>query len=157
MKLCYPILIAFLSCSAAHASDEVRSLPLAMEVSPDTVTASGRWVTDQALDVPLLARANTAEIRCSKATMTCTEAAASLVTSEDHAEMTGQLLLSLLSHYVVESWTETEIVAKAEKNVADITLRIDLVARSATRRHQETQARGNPTADPDFRVDWQLR
>jgi hypothetical protein len=157
MRLTGSILAAFLSCSAAHASDDVRTIPLAIEISPESVTASGRWVTDQTLDVPLLGYANTAEIVCSRKTMSCAEAVASLITSEDHAEVSGKLLMSLLSQYVVESWTDTEIVAKSEKRVADVTLRIDLVARSATRRHQETRAKGNPTADPRFKVDWQLR
>jgi hypothetical protein len=41
--------------------------------------------------------------------------------------------------------------------VADEEIKIDLKANTATRRHQETQARGNQTTNPNVIIVWELK
>ena len=156
MRLVFLLLLLSLAGNA-RATDSARTLPISIEASPNTLSASGRWVADQKPEVPLLAKVNTAQIRCHKETMSCTEAVAVLLTSDDEPYLSGQALFSVLSEYKVESWTDSKIQAKSEKKVADVTLEIDLTSKSAVRRHQETTARGNTTADPNFVVVWHLR
>ena len=118
---------------------------------------SGRWVTNTKLDVPLLAHINSSDILCKRETMSCTDALAVLVTSNDAPSLNGELLLSVLDSYTIDSWTDTSIHATSEKPVADLTLEIDLAGKQLKRTHQETKARGNQTADPTFVVTWELQ
>jgi hypothetical protein len=149
--------LLLLLAGCANAEGETRSLPARVEATPDRVEIAGRWVTQQQLDVPLLGKANTADMVCRKKTMTCTEAIAVLMTAADNPQMEGQALFVVLSEYAVESWDESKIRAKSEKRVADVFVEIDLVSQSAVRQHRETKARGAQSADPDFAVEWQLR
>jgi hypothetical protein len=156
MRLLLPTLISLVVCGCAQAREDVRSMPFTFEATADSLQLSGRWVTDQTLDAPLLSKANTAEILCVKKSMSCVEAVAVLMTPEDNPRAPGELLFSVLDQYTVKSWTDSIVVAKSEKKVADVTLRIDLLGKSASRRHQETKARGNESADPSLIVDWRL-
>ena len=157
MRLLLSTLISLAVCGCADAREVVRSMPFTFDATADSVRLTGRWVTDQTLDVPMLAKANTAEILCVKKSMSCIEAIAVLITPEDNPRAPGELLFSVLSQYTVESWTDSVVVAKSEKKVADVTLRIDLLAKGASRRHQETKARGNESADPSYIIDWRLQ
>jgi len=136
--------------------EEARTIPRDVQVSPGVVTAYGRWVTDTRLEVPLLARINAADIVCTRETMSCTDAIAILMTNKDEPRLKGELLLSSLDSYIVDSWTDTHIHAKSEKPVADVTLEIDLARKQVKRTYRETKDRGSATANPDFVVNWQL-
>jgi hypothetical protein len=151
------VIIALLSLTAcAQADDQIRALPASIAVTPVSIEASGRWVTDTEVASPPLSKINTVQIICRKETMSCTEAVAALMTKEDEPRMPSSALFSLLSEYTIESWTDTKIRAKSEKKVADVILEFDLTNNTATRHHQETKARGNQTANPDFIVEWEL-
>jgi hypothetical protein len=157
MKYIAIVIVTLLAACRGAGEEEVRTIPLDVEVSPSVVTASGRWVTGMKLDAPLLPRINAADIVCTRETMSCTDAIAALLTSKDEPEVKGQLLLSVLDSYIIDSWTETRIRAKSEKPVADLSLEIDLARKELKRTFQETKARGSATANPDFIVTWQLQ
>jgi hypothetical protein len=157
MKHLTIVACTFLTACSGAKEQEPRTIPRNVELSPGVVIASGRWVTTAKLDTPLLARINSAEISCRQETMTCTDAVAVLVTSSDEPRLNGELLLSVMDSYKIDSWTDTHIHATAEKPVADLTLEIDLVHRALKRTFQETRARGNATADPRFLVTWDLQ
>src|SRR5689334_4162935 len=133
MKYLVVVTAALLSACGARDKEEPRTIPRTVELSPGLVTASGRWVTNAKLDTPLLARINSSEIACTKDTMSCTDTLATLVTSKDEPRLKGQLLLSVLDSYTIESWTDTRIRATAEAPVANLTLEIDLVRKELKR------------------------
>lgn len=144
------VLVTFFDFAQAS---ETRVRPYSLEASSNAIDASGRWVTDQTLDVPLLAGTNSAKIKCYKESMSCVEAIAVLVTSKDDPYMPGQALFSFLNEYVIESWTLSKIRAKSEKRVAVVVLEFDLTRKSVSRRHQENESRG-AAADSNFVVEW---
>jgi hypothetical protein len=156
MRFWFAIFLSLFISGCAKADDSVRSMPFAFDANANVVRLSGRWVTDQTLDAPLLAKVNTAEIICTKRRMSCVEAVALLLTPDDNPRAPGELLFSVLGEYRIESWSDASVVAISEKKVADVTLRIDLANRRVSRRHQETKARGSESADPTFIVDWRL-
>ncbi len=155
-KVLLVALVLLASCRGS-ASEDARTIPKAVELTANVVTASGRWVTDHKSVGPLLARVNTVHVVCRREALSCTEALATLVTSKDEPRLKGELLLSYLNEYRVEAWTDSSIRAKLEQPVADVTLEIDLVNSELKRTHQETKARGSATANPDRIITWELR
>ena len=150
--------VLLLPCAAAVAQD-ARSLPRKIEATAGRVAATGRWVTTARVHstAPLLARLNSVEIVCVKARGVCHEAVAVLFTAEDEPMLSGQFLTSLLSEYKITGWDASSISAVLAKPVADVEIRLDLTAGTATRRHRETKARGNRTANPKLLVEWELK
>jgi hypothetical protein len=157
MKRLAIIAFALLAACSGEKEEEPRTIPLEVETSPGLVTASGRWVSSAKLDTPFLARINSADISCRQETMSCTDALAVMMTSKDEPRLNGELLLSVLDSYTIDSWTDTNIHATSEKPVADLTLEIDLVRKLLKRTYRETKARGSSTADPTFIVAWDLQ
>lgn len=158
MRISLTIFLAtLLSGCSGNQEDEPMTIPREVEVSPNLVTALGRWTTSTKLDVPLLARINSSNIACKRETMTCTDALAVLVTNKDEPSLNGKLLLSVLDSYTIDTWTDTSIHATSMTSVTDLTLEIDLVGKQLKRTRQETKARGNQTADPTFVVTWELQ
>jgi hypothetical protein len=66
-------------------------------------------------------------------------------------------LTAMISEYKVTRWDDSGITAISAKLVADVEIQINLQARTATRRHQETKARGNQTANPSAVTVWELK
>jgi hypothetical protein len=62
-----------------------------------------------------------------------------------------------LDSYTIDSWTDAQIHATSTKQVADITLDIDIARKLLKRTYRETKARGSATADPTFTVTWELQ
>ena len=151
------VMVTLLTACGGDSEEGPRTAPLEIALSPSLVTASGRWVTGAKLDVPLLGRINSADIVCRRETMSCTDALATLLTNKDEPRLKGELLLSVLDSYTIDSWTDTYIRATAEKPVADLTLEIDLARKQLKRTYRETKARGDSTANPEFIVTWELQ
>lgn len=152
------VIALLLPCAAAFAQD-ARSLPREITATAGRVEATGRWVRIRRVNstTPLLARLNGVEIVCVKARMVCHEAVALLYTEEDAPQMSGQFLTSSLSEYRITRWDASLISAVAAKPVADVEIHLDLKAGTATRRHKETRARGDRTANPNLVVEWELK
>jgi hypothetical protein len=106
---------------------------------------------------PLLGRQNSAHIVCGKAQGVCHEAVASLYTKEDAPRLSSQFLNASISEYKITRWDASGITAVSAKPVADVEIQIELKAGNATRRHQETTARGSKTANPNVVVVWELK
>lgn len=148
--------LLLVACSA-HAAGDVRSMPFSLSVSSDITELTGRWVTDEVLEAPLLGRTNAAEISCSKQEMMCVESLAVLITPEENSRMSSTFLMPLLGFYKVKTWTDSGIVAVSEKKVADVTLSIDLTGQKAARTYQEKRAGASGDAKPPRTVSWHLR
>lgn len=159
MKGLRSAVVAILLPCVAAAGQGARSLPREIAATGDRMAATGRWVRTRRVNstAPLIARLNSVDIVCVKARGVCHEAVALLYTREDAPQMSGQFLTSLLTEYEIKRWDDSEISAVAAKSVADVEIRIDLKAGTATRRHRETKARGSRTANPDLIVEWELR
>jgi hypothetical protein len=117
MRLLLSTLISLVVCGCAQSGEDVRSMPFTFDATADSLRLSGRWVTDQSLDAPLLAKANTAEILCAKKSMSCIEAVAVLMTPDDNSRAPGELLFSVLGQYTVESWTDSVVVANQKRRL----------------------------------------
>lgn len=151
--------IAIVLLDGAALADEVRTLPKTITSANGKVEANGRWVVTNRVNstAPQIAQLNSVEIICSKAQGVCHEAIAALYTRDDVPQMSWQFLTALISEFKITRWDASGITAISAKPVADVELHIDLKAGTATRRHQETKARGSQTATPDLVVVWQLK
>lgn len=158
MKLLRSAVVAILLPVVAAVAQDSRSLPKEIESSGGRVKASGRWVRAARANsiAPLLARLNSVQIVCVKDRGVCQEAVALLYTGEDVPQMSGSFLTALLTEYKITRWDASGITAAAALPVADVEIQIDLKAGTARRRHQETKARGNRTANPNMIVAWEL-
>jgi hypothetical protein len=150
------VIIAILLLNWPARADEIRILPKEITATDNEVRASGRWVILTPFDAPLLSKLNSVEIVCKKSQGVCHEAIAALYTKED-PQVSHQFLTALISEYKVTEWNTSGIKAISPAPVADVTLQIDLKAGTASRRHQETKARGNKTSNPNVVVDWALK
>lgn len=159
MKVLLFVAVAIVSLSRQTQQLDVRTLPKAIRSAHGRVEASGRWVVTKRVSstAPLMAQLNSVDIICKKPEGVCHESIAGLYTKDDIPPISGQFLYALISEFKITAWDASGITAISAKPVADVELRIDVKAGTATRRHQETQERGNPTADPDLVVMWELK
>ena len=119
------VLLSMILCGTVFQDPgRPRTIPREVEVSLATVSLSGRWIADQEIKSPLLAKVNSTTVTCDRKAGTCTEALAALVSNEDEPRLKGQLLQSLLTVFVVESWSDTAIRASSIAPAAEVTLEI---------------------------------
>jgi hypothetical protein len=159
MKVLLFIAIAIVSVDRPTLSDDLRTLPKTITSAHGRVEASGRWVVTNRLNstAPHIAQLNSVEIICNKAQGVCHEAIAALFTKDDVPQISWQFLTAVMSEFKIVRWDASGITAISAKPVADVELRIDVKAGTATRRHQERKARGSQRATPDVVVMWQLK
>jgi hypothetical protein len=157
MRVLRFVIIAILLLDWTALADEVSTLPKKITATSDAVAASGRWALTTRLSAPLLPRINSVEIVCNRTRGTCQEAVASLYTKEDVPQLTRPFLTVSISEYKVTRWDASSITAISAKPVADLEIQIDLQDGTATRRYQETKARGSQTANPSRIVRWELK
>jgi uncharacterized hydantoinase/oxoprolinase family protein len=155
MRLLTPLLAAIVLCGAVRAQDP-QTLPKQIKADSDRVAVSGRWVPTAALSAPFIPRANSVEIVCTKVTGTCHEAVAALYTRTDEPRLNAPFLLATLTEFKIRKWDASQIVAVAERPVADVTLDIGLTSGDVLLTHRETQARGSKTADPSVVFKFRL-
>ncbi len=105
---------------------------------------------------PNIAQLNSVEIICNKARGVCHEAIAALFSKDDVPQISWQFLAAVISEFKIVRWEASGITAISAKPVADVELKIDVKASTATRRHQERKALGSQPATPDVVVMWQL-
>ena len=153
------VTIAILLLNWTAFAADVFTSPKEITVANGRIEASGKWVETTRLHskAPFLPQVNSVEIICSKAQGSCQEAIAALFTKNDVPELSKQLLTAYISEYKITRWDASGITAKSAKPVADDEIKIDLRAGTATRRHQETKARGSQTANPNLVIEWELR
>lgn len=151
------LLLVFALLTQTISADNVGILEKEITVASNEVLASGRWAPTTRVDPPLPPRLNSGDIACNRARATCHEAIAALFTKDDNSILKRPFLTALMSEYKVTRWDDSSITAISATPVADIEIQIDLQARTATRRHQETKARGNQTANPSVFSVWELK
>jgi len=151
------LLLALALFTQTISTDDVGILEKEITVASNEALARGRWVPTTRLDPPLLSRLNSVDIACNKARATCHEAIAALFTKDDNSLLKRPFLTALISEYKVTRWDDSGITAITANPVADIEIQINFKARTATRRHQETKARGNQTANPSVVTVWELK
>ena len=159
MRVLLVIVIAIVSLDGPTRSDDVRTLPKKITSANGRIEASGRWVVTKRVNstAPHIAQLNSVEIICKKAEGLCHEAIAALFTKDDVPQISWKFLTAVTSEFKITRWDASGITAISAKPVADVELKIDVKAGTATRRHQETKARGNQTADPSVIVVWELK
>ena len=159
MKLLLIVAIAIVSLNRPALSDDVRTIPKKINSANGRVEASGRWVVTKRVNstAPHIAQLNSVEIVCDKARGVCYESVAALYTKEDVPQISWQFLTALISEFKVTHWDALGITALSATPVADVELRINVKTGAATRRHQETKARGNTTSNPNLVVVWELQ
>ena len=159
MKLLLIVAIAIVSLNRPALSDDVRTLAKKINSANGKVQASGRWIVTKRVDstAPHIAQLNSVEIVCNKAREVCHESVAALYTKEDVPQISWQFLTALISEFKVTRWDASGITAISATPVADVELRINVKTGTVTRRHQETRARGNTTANPNLVVVWELQ
>lgn len=159
MKLLLIVAIAIVSLNRPALSDDVRTLPKKITSANGRVEASGRWVVTKRVNstAPHIAELNSVDIVCSKARGVCHESVASLYTKDGVPQISWQFLTALISEFKVTRWDDSGITAISAMPVADVELRINVETGAATRRHQETKARGNTTANHNLVVVWELK
>ena len=159
MKVLLFVVIAIVSLGQPTLSDDVRTLPKKITSANGRVEASGRWAVTKRVNstAPLIAQLNSVDIICKKAEGVCYESIAALFTKDDVPQISWQFLTAVMSEFKIIRWDASGITAISAQPVADVELKIDVKARTAIRRHQETKARGNQTADPSVIVLWELK
>ena len=158
MKVLLLIVLAIVSQDQPTLSDDVRTLPKKITSAYGRVEVSGRWVVTKRVNstAPLIPQLNSVDIICKKAESVCHESIAALFTKDDAPQISWQFLTAVTSEFKIMRWDASGITAISAHSVADVELKIDVKARTVTRRHQETKARGNKTADPNVIVVWEL-
>jgi len=159
MKVLILILIAMVTIDQPNLSDDVRTLPKKITSSAGRVEVSGRWIVTKRVNstAPLVSQMNSVDIICKKAEGVCHESIAALFTKDDVPQISWHFLTAVMSEFKITRWDASGITALSAQPVADVELKIDVKANAATRRHQETKARGNQTADPSVIVVWELK
>ncbi len=109
----------------AESSHSVTRPPLKVEHQNGNLLIWGGWETTKGYQAPGI---NAVEIRCDTASSRCIEAYASIL---HHTE--GEDLEAQVFDYVVQNWTETEMLAVAGQAMGclDRRLIVDLVAQQA--------------------------
>jgi hypothetical protein len=159
MKLYRLIAIAILLLNWTALANEVHTSTKEIITKNDRIEAKGRWVETARLNAkaPLIPKLNSVEIVCDRAKGICHEAIASLFTKDDVPQLSGQLLMAVITEYKILRWDASGITAKAAKPVADEEIKINIETKTVTRRHRETKARGSQTANPNLVIEWELR
>jgi len=149
-------LVAIILIASTAAAEEVRPEQKLFLISDAEVLVQGSWrrVTERTtVEIPDV---NSVRIECSRKTATCREYVAKLIRPGEHSLGGHSYLFLMLQEFVVQRWTTTEILAKAEPRAADIILRIFLATQAAERESRETEARGAMGARSDY-DKWSLR
>jgi hypothetical protein len=152
--LCGPMFALLISCSG---DDKILSGPKTVSSSGGYVFAEGRWTKTDGNLSHLLAPINTVKIVCDRASMTCTELIAQVVTPDDgFSKITALYVHQHL--YKVVGWSNEVVDARDELETAgDLELRIYVKDRVAHRNWRETKARGSQSSNPNNFAHWELQ
>lgn len=123
----------------------------------DHVTVKGRWErTNGNVTLHKPPRINTVSITCDKATMTCKEIIAELITPQEGAVFNRPQLYIDENTYKIIDWKGETICAKYSALVADFELRISVRDSLVERSWRETKAQGVTKPNPDNFENWIL-
>lgn len=117
--------LRFAAPATAEAPHSVVRPPLLVEQSGDTLLIWGGWETQQGYEAP---GTNAIEIRCERTSGRCIEAYASIL---HHGE--GEDLEAQAFSYAVQSWSDTEVTAVAQRAMDCLSRRllVDLPGKQA--------------------------
>jgi hypothetical protein len=154
--VCTPILALLVSCSG---DDKIESMPKYVSGNADYVHAKGQWKRTEGNTSAVLSRINTVDIRCYRASLTCTEIIALLSTTNDYPKgyPKGSTLFIDQLEYDVVVWSNEAVEARHEAMAGDLDLRIYVKDQAAHRNWRETKARGHLNADPKFFAHYELQ
>lgn len=111
--------------ATAEAPHSVVRPPLTVEQSGGKLLIWGGWKTQQGYEAP---GTNAIEIRCERVSGRCTEAYASIL---HHTE--GEDLEAQVFNYTIQTWSDTEVMAVAERAMGCLSRRllVDLPGKQA--------------------------